>query len=258
MSDPTTMPAPGPVYGDFGDAGLPREKLSVLAVISVVFGLICVPGFGLIGIMLAVVALVRISTSKGRIGGAGFALAGIMLSTLATALWVGLALGGVQGMQLIGGRVERVMIAVRDADLPRVTREFTETHGAMIDEEVLATFNGAVAEQLGAYTTTPRQFRELGRVRKVIDENSDLWWQEGEIIQALWPVAFEKGEAIVLMRLEASSLLNLYGAQMRNLGVRLDDGSEIWLLELDEQDPDSPAPDQQQGADQRAPAPDRP
>ena len=62
-----------------------QSKLSIMALLSIIFGFLslifsCLAG--IIGVILGIVALVRINGSQGRISGAGLAITGIILSVM--------------------------------------------------------------------------------------------------------------------------------------------------------------------------------
>lgn len=70
-----------------------KAKLSALAVLSLVFGLLGCTGIGaLAGLVCGIVALVRINRSAGRMTGRGLAIAGVVVSALMVPIGAGLLL----------------------------------------------------------------------------------------------------------------------------------------------------------------------
>lgn len=73
-------------------------RTSVLAASALVLALLgCLPGAGLLAVVLGVVALWRIRLADGRLGGRTLALAGVGLGALFTLLWTGVGVGAVRG-----------------------------------------------------------------------------------------------------------------------------------------------------------------
>jgi len=91
-----------------GNAGGHAPRTSSLAVWSFALGLlslVCSIFTGVIGFILGVIALVKISGSDGKLKGSGFAIAGIICSFLFTAIGVGMMLPAVQQVRQAARRV---------------------------------------------------------------------------------------------------------------------------------------------------------
>jgi prepilin-type processing-associated H-X9-DG protein len=61
----------------------PTGKMSVMAVLSLVFGILALPtcgGLGLFGLILGIIAMVKVSNSRDQLRGKGVALAGVVVS----------------------------------------------------------------------------------------------------------------------------------------------------------------------------------
>src|SRR5262249_12892835 len=96
----TTMSGPGFGMGGGGGqypgepTGYVEQRTSVMAVLSLVFALICfIPGFALLGALFGVASLVAISRSGDRLTGRGLAVAGLILSFIVLAVQIGIVLG---------------------------------------------------------------------------------------------------------------------------------------------------------------------
>ncbi|MBC7834579.1 MAG: DUF4190 domain-containing protein, partial [Phycisphaerales bacterium] len=80
------------------------QRVSVLAVVSLVCGILCfIPVVGTIGVVLGIASLFLIAGSQRRLTGKGLAIAGIVLGMLGTVAWGGIVIGFSQ-MATIAGR----------------------------------------------------------------------------------------------------------------------------------------------------------
>ncbi|MGE3106727.1 MAG: DUF4190 domain-containing protein [Phycisphaerales bacterium] len=65
-------------------------KTSVMAIVALVLSLlVCVPGLGVIGLILGVIALLMISGSRGLKKGKGIAIAAIIFGLITSTIWIG-------------------------------------------------------------------------------------------------------------------------------------------------------------------------
>ena len=62
----------------YGPAGAAGPKTSAMAIIAFIFAFLC----SFVGLVLGIIALVRINNSKGQLRGKGVAIAGIILSAI--------------------------------------------------------------------------------------------------------------------------------------------------------------------------------
>src|SRR6185295_12076795 len=76
-----------------------RARVSDLAVSSLVFGILCcIPGSGLIGVILGGSGLLAIGRSDGRLSGRTLAFIGLLLGVLGSAGWLAIGVGIRQGI----------------------------------------------------------------------------------------------------------------------------------------------------------------
>src|SRR5690554_4311904 len=87
---------------DFGDpAHDGPQRLSIPAVLALISSLVCcIPGLGVLGVLLGLVGILSISRSNGRLTGMPAAIAGMALGVLVTVAWVALAVGAASGANM--------------------------------------------------------------------------------------------------------------------------------------------------------------
>lgn len=72
---------------DVADEYVGEQRLSLMALFSLIFSLICfVPGAGLVGALLGIGGLVSIGKSRGRLTGKGLAITGLVLGLILSVL----------------------------------------------------------------------------------------------------------------------------------------------------------------------------
>ncbi len=151
----------------------PAARTSVMAVLAVVFAILCLPPTGLLAILLGTAALMAIGRSQGKLEGRGAAISGIILGLITTVLWGALMIGVLQAWtyyskQMIptGDRFFRALV-VDDFDGAR--NELDQDTSGQITNDQLAAFLTQVEDRLGEVegvaTTTDamtRAMRSLG------------------------------------------------------------------------------------------------
>ena len=96
----------------------PPERMSAMAVLSLVCGIICcIPGLGIAAMIFGAAAMVAIGKSGGRLGGKMIAVIGMALGLLATIVWLTFAIGGASLYrnyvdQVVGGTDEMLQEVV--------------------------------------------------------------------------------------------------------------------------------------------------
>jgi hypothetical protein len=218
-----------------------QQRLSVLAVMALVFGCICfIPGTGAIAIILGGAAAFFISSSNGRLRGMGLAVAGIVLGLLFTLLWVFIVVGINAGMSQFTGSMikpaDSFMTAIDKGDF-RTARTFLvpESDKAVTDE-MLQTFKDAYQGDVGSYKGVPTQgiikfisaYSNVGPAMNGIQGRQNQGWIP-------MPAEFANGYAAVFMGIDEHTQpsQNPGGIQlpMKNIGVGTNKGQVYWLID---------------------------
>jgi len=142
------------------------ERTSILAILSLVFGVIgCCGGVtSILGIPMAVLAMFGISRSKGRVGGMGLAIGGLVVGLLTIALWIGIffGLGGMMKVAItqFGATTEAILTDVQNGDFEAARKNFA-TPGDQTSDDEFISFAAAYTTDLGQYVSMPDGFGEL-------------------------------------------------------------------------------------------------
>lgn len=148
---------------DFGP-----ERTSILAIVAFVFGVPCfVPGAGIVASLLAVFALVGISSSRGRVGGTGFAVAALVLGLFGTVLWTGVIYGAMQVAQQFNrgavGPTVALVQAIEQKNWAEARAHLLPSTAERITDEQFETFRVALASEAGELRGGPTGLVELFR-----------------------------------------------------------------------------------------------
>ncbi|MCW5754852.1 MAG: DUF4190 domain-containing protein [Phycisphaeraceae bacterium] len=218
-------------FADFGAPLSVRERTSVMAILSMVFGIICVPGFGLVGLILGIGAIVGINSSRGRLGGTGLAVAGIAFSLLACIVWVGMGLGLMQAKKVIEQDLEHLMTSVYAVDLDAARTVLDEPSHALLTEDACKTFTAAIDARLGRWTGFPQGFWKFFGGFGALNEANKHAERLGLLTDATaWPAEFERGNALLIVHFTTLTPGKWLKGHVRNIGVITNDGQVDWLL----------------------------
>jgi len=145
-----------------GFEAMPPARTSVLAVLAVVAAILCVPGTGLLAILLGAIALAAIGRSNGALEGRGAAISGIILGLITTVLWGALFAGALQGYTYytknMVATTDRFIQAAAAQDYDAARAEFSEGAAAELTDEQLAWFIGEVETRAGEVQRTATSF----------------------------------------------------------------------------------------------------
>jgi uncharacterized membrane protein (DUF485 family) len=235
-------------------SGIPAtSRMSVLAVVALVFGILgCVPGFGLIAILLGVAAIFLIAGSRGRVRGTGLAIGGIVLGLVFTGIYVFVAMGAVQAVQQFNQMVlvpaQTGLQGLEKGDRSGVRSLLSTTASANVTDEQIDKFAADVKAEFGTFMSIPSSL-------------SDLWSSWANVGQAMggankgagpgnqqfnntipWPAQFQKGQALLLLEFDP----NAQGGgtlKFSNIGVaKADMSTQVWLYPKPAAGTPSPAP----------------
>lgn len=230
---------------DFGPDYYPEQRTSVLAILSLVFSLICcLPGTGVVGIVLGIAAIVAIASAQGRLAGRGMAIAGLIIGVFTTVLWlaVGFGMMSFAGSLNIYGESIEDMQAGRPADARLVLAPSADT--AVTDERLVA-FGQQITDEWGAYTGMPGGvfdwFGAYGEVGPRIGATQPA-------IQAVYrddaipvPVRFDRGSTVLWVVIAPGTAPGQAGS-VRNYGFVDRSGQVVWLIDPPQPGTGAPAP----------------
>lgn len=234
---------------DLPEAVVP-ERTSVLAVLSLVLGIVCIPFFGIPAVFLGVIALFGIKASRGRVSGTGLAITGIVLGIIFSLIWGGCV--GTGGFVLnmitkqVAPAVGTMLTAAEADDVDAVKAGLSPSAASRLTPEAVSAFHAAVDAELGAYKRSP-------------DSLGELFEQYGAVFGAMGqggsgnpmgnynnampiPMQFEKGWAMVIIPIDQNG--NASGGNqipIENIIILTASGAEIVLVPYGTTLP-SPAP----------------
>ncbi|MBI1189332.1 MAG: hypothetical protein GC200_01440 [Tepidisphaera sp.] len=193
-----------------------NSRTSVMAVISLVCGLASLvgccllgiaPGVGIIGGIFGGLALFRISTSNGRLGGSGLAIGGIITSLLGLALGVIIVVGATQFLNTFEKYGKAVEIA-QSSDQSALNNMLTPQAANLATTEGLADFRSKTLADLGKYKRVRpgllRFFLNMSSVEQAAKALPSTSSGKKEVPIPV-PVEFEKGPASMFVQLEQNN-----------------------------------------------------
>jgi hypothetical protein len=208
-------------------------RVSVLAVASLVFGILCcVPTFGLIALILGGAGMVAISRSEGRLTGRGLALAGMILGligTIFTAVAGFITLQGVAQVQSLSGSYS----FVEQKDYKHFRELLTTSASQQLTDDQIEEFhqkvNAAWGKNIGA-TKGLGEFISgyqaiLPRMQGMQPTSSS-----GQGVAFPVPMRFEKGTAPAVIELDGQQKTTRGTPAIDNIMVMDQGGQAIWLI----------------------------
>lgn len=186
------------------DASLPTQRLSKLAVLSLVLSLlVCVPGLGVFGLAFGSLAVFVVGHSGGRLAGRTAAIAAIVIGALSSTIWVSVGVGLRKNFEQHHAAVAVPTLALLQSldrgELENVRKELAP--GASISDEQLAAFAAQTRALLGEAVSTPTPAESFGaflHIRRALAE------AKADQTCAGGPIRFAKGVAVVILRPIAS------------------------------------------------------
>jgi hypothetical protein len=209
------------------------QRVSVLAISSLVLSLVCcIPGVSLLGAVLGVFAMVRISQARGRVYGRGMAVAGLVIGLLFTLVWVALGVGFAMFMRDLDVYGD-TMRALDQRDYNRVRELLTPAAAASATDARLEEYRAEVYAEWGAYRTLPggafdwlRAYAQ--QMQNIAQEQQQQMQLPGEMLPL--PAYYERGLALVILRIDSRSVSPLGAAQAANIAVLDQQDSPMWLV----------------------------
>lgn len=218
-------------YADFGDARPAPQRTSVLAILCLIFGIICVPGFGILGLFFGVGAIVAINASRGRVSGLGLAITGIVFSLIASVLWIGLGLGMMQAKNVVEQQIDELIVAAYAADVDAAKEILNDKADAAITAEMCTAFTTAVDARVGKWSGFPEGFfKFFGRFGKLAPAQQQAEAQGYLAGGTAWPGEFANGPALLIIQFDTVTPGEWLKGEISNLGVMTNDGKVDWLI----------------------------
>lgn len=219
------------------------ERVSYLAVAALVLGLLsCVPGFGILAVLIGAFGILAISRADGRLSGRGMAVVGVVLGLLTTVVWIAVGVGAVSMFRFVRDDVMRPTAGfVADAQAKSFAKLKASLPAAapeVVTDENLARFGDELANALGNPTPIPDRFddmlRYFGEAQKFTDAMQRGGGGGSTSLQI--PIRFDKGLALVTIHFDTQKLKDTKGAKgfavfaARDVEVTAPDGTIIRLV----------------------------
>lgn len=144
-----------------------EQRLSLLALFSLIFALIClIPGLGALGVVFGAAALVMIGKSRGRLTGKGMAITGVVLGVIVSVIWGSVILGFGQAFRYYRDRmIPPMALLVENAgsDMGAARGSLTAGAAKSVTDEDLAQFAAAIEAHYGQFRGSPQGLMELAQ-----------------------------------------------------------------------------------------------
>jgi hypothetical protein len=213
------------------------QRVSALAVSSLVFGLLCcIPVVGLIAVILGATGLIKIRESEGRLGGKTLATVGIVLGLIGTIAWLAIAVGVKRGYAGFRQGLEQptltAMQAIENQDWPTARAFLDKRTSAALSDADLAAFRDAYHTQFGAFqgTATHVDFSLM-----FAPPPTGIPTHSGMLPV---PAEFQQGPAMIMLVEDNPNALNdviLSGAttqgMVTNIAVTTGGQKHVWLID---------------------------
>jgi hypothetical protein len=152
-------------HDDYGPAHDGPQRLSIPAVLSLVSSIVCcIPGMGVLAVLLGLLGMLSISRSNGRLTGMPAAVVGMALGVLVTVGQVVLAMGAGSLYNAYMVNMTPPIVNIVDGaiagDVTAVRAEMTIGAAGQITDEEIVAFGRAFEEAYGPNATLPGGFAE--------------------------------------------------------------------------------------------------
>jgi len=178
-------------------------KTSVLAIISLVTGIVCcIPGLGLVASLLGSVALIRISGSGGRKSGTGLAVAGIVLGILASVMWVFIAIGAAQVGKMFTQGAGQIISSMQLTDANSMRVKLSPGAASVVTDARWAQFRSEIEAEIGPIQALPDGMIELLKGYGQVQGAMQSMQLSGRSDQFPVPVRGTTGWALMVIRVD--------------------------------------------------------
>lgn len=209
----TQTPNPFAVQPGFGDPQPVAQRTSITAIVALVLSLLCfIPGFSVLGVLLAILALVFISGSNGRLVGKGMAFAALIIGLIASVIWIGIVVGGMGVARIMQsqfvGPVDGLMTAIEANDLAKARAQFTQPANQRMSDDDFARFRDAYQAHLGSFQRAPKglmDFITLGTPTQQVIAKYQA--KPGQVVDVFpVPSQFANAPAVVIIQFDPTML----------------------------------------------------
>jgi hypothetical protein len=193
-------------YSPFPGEPLGEQKTSIMAIVALVCSLICfVPGLSIVGVLLAVVALLMISGSNGRLGGRGIAIAALIIGLIVSAIWITIGIGAMQVSKAMSGEftqpLSQLMTDIDSKDYAKARQSLTPAAAAAITDEDFTRFVEGYQSELGAFQHGPKGFGDLIQsYGKLGQQMQQFQGGQGNVIP--FPGMFANGLSVIAFQVD--------------------------------------------------------
>jgi hypothetical protein len=214
---------------------LPDQRVSGLAISSLVTGILCcIPGVGLLAMILGLSSMLAISRSDGRLSGRGMAIAGMVLGAVGS-LWTMMLGLGTYSYMSAGHRYGMTYQLIEKKDYAGVRARLSPVLVKTITDEQLADFHDRVSAEFGNFQGTPKGLADWFNSLLTAAKNSNQTAAQpnnslaGNIMPV--PLKFDKGVAFVVFQMDRSNSGGVLPRAIENIVVFTPSGRTIWLVE---------------------------
>jgi hypothetical protein len=212
------------------------QRVSALAVSSLVFGILCcIPGLGLIAVILGAAGLIQIRDPEKRLSGKSLAIVGIILGGLGTLGWVVTAGGALQFMnslRVYGSVVE----SLQDGKYADVRSHLSPSANSGVNDARLKEVASTITAEWGHYRSMPKGLFEwmngytsqAEAVNKAVAA-AGVAAPGGSLLPL--PITFDQGKTIAVFILDPRAPSSAGSASIENFGLVDKSGKLIWLIE---------------------------
>lgn len=214
---------------------LPEQRVSGLAISSLVTGILCcIPGVGLLAMILGLSSMLAISRSDGRLSGRGMAIAGMVLGAIGS-LWTMMLGLGTYSYMSAGHRYGMTYQLIEKGDYAGVKARLSPSLVRTITDEQLTEFKNRVSAEFGNFQGTPKGLADWFNSLVTAAKNSNQTAAQpnnslaGNIMPV--PLKFDKGVAFVVFQMDRSNSGGVLPRAIENIVVFTPSGKTIWLVE---------------------------
>lgn len=181
------------------------ERTSILAILSLVMGVggCCFGVTSILAVPFAIIGMVGISRSKGRVGGTGLAIAGLIVGLITLALWAGLIIGVGGAMKVgitqFGSTTTGIFSDIQGGDYDSARTAMSPPASETEDAEIAA-FYTAYKADLGDFVAMPSGLGELFSGYGAVAQQMQAY--NGQPGYVPMPARFDSGWVLIIYAID--------------------------------------------------------